>query len=655
MDTDWPSLATTNLETLQRWNQETPDANCAAVAKAELGGHLFFEIDDPSIPSQIEQETGQKLPRTYRVRSRPGRGHFYFKQTPASIALGNVAQGNTLKGNFSVRADAAYVVAANSLHPNSGLPYEVVSTAEIVECPDWLVEWFKTQKSNSSTPKEIVRDVNNLIPHGMIHDQLVIQAGKLVHMGMPYEALPDALVAWAHGNCAPPLDEEHIRQIARSTDGWKRGNPAEEIVLVGGKPAGQSTITVEDPEIDSIALKPVPYPKWPGEWVMRGTSIYEGFVRPFVEENSRYPEFLWIPAMTILLNYLGTKVTVERKNLIPSIFTVLIGRRGKVLKSSSVEDAIKYFEYCGVAGHSEPTLNNANGRSLIFTPGSAEGFGKEMMRTNCKNGIWYFDELSTLVNKASIESSTIVSNMLLLYESAKFQNIIKNTKDSYSLLPGSYCASFLACCTDKNFTINWSKLAGQSTGLTDRFLFILQPEVLKPLTPYIHVNTQEGSLKTRQLIDKALEQKVYKIDDSSPLSKFTAENEDSNRSEIRAEKLALGIAVDMGLDSIDEESIERALAIIAYEQAVKAYLKTYEASTREGAIQLEVLHQLRKAGGRMSIRDLYRVVHPERLGTSLWNSVYTGLIKSGWCKESGGGVKGAPKEIILLRIPEEDD
>ena len=242
-----------------------------------------------------------------------------------------------------------------------------------------------------------------------------------------------------------------------------------------------------------------------------------------------------------------------------------------------------------------------------------------------------------------------------MYESGKYQNIVKNPKDSFSFLPGTYCASLIACSTDKNFNANWSKLAGKSTGLNDRFTFVLPPEVLKPLTPYCHVSTQEGSIKTRQLIDKAIQKGVYRIVDSSPLSKFTAENEDANRAEIRAEKYALGLAVDMGLDEIDEETIERALALVAYEQSVKAYLKTYEASTREGAIQLEVMYQLRKSGGRMSLRDLYRVIHPERLGTSLWATSYSGLIKSGWCAEQGGGVKGAPKELILLRMPEEDD
>ncbi len=149
MDSDWPSLATTDPETLQKWNTETPDANCAAVAQAREGGVWFFEIDDPSVPVRIETETGQKIPLTYRVRSRNGRGHYYWRQSAESIAMGNVAQNYVKNGDFSVRVDNEYVVAAGSIHPISNEPYQVVCTAAIIECPQWLIDWIKAQRTSS--------------------------------------------------------------------------------------------------------------------------------------------------------------------------------------------------------------------------------------------------------------------------------------------------------------------------------------------------------------------------------------------------------------------------------------------------------------------------------------------------------------------------
>jgi hypothetical protein len=111
LDTGWPALATTDLRTVCKWNSETPDANVGAVAKAELNAVWFFEIDSLDVIKRIETETGQKIPPTYRVRSRPGRGHYYWRQTPESIALGNIAQSFVKHGDFSVRVHNEYVAA----------------------------------------------------------------------------------------------------------------------------------------------------------------------------------------------------------------------------------------------------------------------------------------------------------------------------------------------------------------------------------------------------------------------------------------------------------------------------------------------------------------------------------------------------------------
>ena len=57
-----------------------------------------------------------------------------------------------------------------------------------------------------------------------------------------------------------------------------------------------------------------------------------------------------------MLNYLGTKVRIEYKDIIPSLYTVLIGRKGRVIKSSSVKDAMKYFQYMGLLEQGGPSV-----------------------------------------------------------------------------------------------------------------------------------------------------------------------------------------------------------------------------------------------------------------------------------------------------------
>lgn len=661
LDSDWPALATTDLETIAKWDG---DFNCGAVAQLKPEGFWIFEVDQPEVVQRIQTETGQKMPRTFRVRSSPGRGHFYFKHSAASLTAGNIAQGSVKNADWSMRADRQFVVAAGSLHPKTGLPYEIVSTAPIIEAPDWLVAWCVSQKLE---PKTTVASVNgDKIPRGAHDTELTRIAGKLRHDGLEVEAITDALVEICIKRCVDYGNdfEQMCSKIANSV--CRYPVPKDDTVLIGGRVAGTAppvAVQVTRPALYQPATEeeieqrtivtPVKYPKFP-LWAIQQTSIYDGLCKPICDVNCRYPEFMWMPAMTILLNYIGTRVRVEYKSLMPSIFLALIGKKGRIIKSSSVEDAISYFKNAGIAEHHSTSMRNADGKVLVMEVGSPEGFGIEMSRLNCKNGILFYDELSSLTGKASIESSTLTSKLLTLYESGKVANVISAKKNNFTLDPGTYCASLIVCTTDDNFLSNWSRLAGESSGLDDRFFFLFQPEIFKPKSPFTLVHTETGALETRKLIEKAIEKQTYKITDSSPLQKAMEDFE--NRQEIRAEKFALGLAIDMGKDEIDEECLERALALVKYEKEVKEYLPTYEGYTKEGGLQMQMKSILHRApNASLTRRDFEKLGHAERYGTSLWTQAYRGLLAYGAIAEIGNGVKGDPLRVVLIENREEEE
>src|SRR5260221_378722 len=139
--TGWETKATVDPAQVKQWAQEYPDANVASVAKTEPGGIWIFEVDKENFHEQVEQQTGQRIPDTFIVRSSPGRGHFYFRQTTASIAMGN-RQGKDADGKeaWSARVDNRYVVGPGSIHPNGGI-YEVLKDAAIVDAPQWLIDF----------------------------------------------------------------------------------------------------------------------------------------------------------------------------------------------------------------------------------------------------------------------------------------------------------------------------------------------------------------------------------------------------------------------------------------------------------------------------------------------------------------------------------
>lgn len=650
----WQQSATINEQQILAWDAAYPNYNGAAVARAEEGGVWFFEVDSPEVVQRIQAETGKEIPATYRVRSRPGRGHFYWRQTPASLAMGNIAQGYVKGGDWSARVNNEYVVAAGSIHPHSQQPYVALRDESIVPAPDWLIEWCVAQKitQQPNAPKTLERDAHGLVPHGSIHTYMLMEAGRLRNLGLSEDAIYTGLSELVHKNCAPPIDESRIKLMAKSICNFPEGQPP---ILFNQKPDAAPVTEIEIPDFAAD-----PYPKFP-KWVMEGTSLYEKFVKPVCANNSRIDYFMWIPAMQILLNYIGPKVKIKTgfgpRPFKGSIYTVIVGRKGKTNKSSSVGDAMNYFNYCGVLSHASRDMKNAEGRVVTWTAGSPEGLGLSMQKINCKNAILFYDELSQLVSKASIDSSTLASGLLTMYESGKFENSVKSTKETFSLDPDTYCTSLIACTTNSKFAELWSKLAGNDTGLDDRFMFVYQPDPLPEPRLQQFVNFAEGALVTKKLIDKAINQGEYAFDNDTPHPRLLELVKIENRYANRAEKWALALAIDLGLDSIDDECIERAVAIVEYEIAVKKYLKSYEATTREGQLQQEVRRVLELNKGRMLKRALIRALHADRHGTSLWTQAYVGLIKAGVIREEGTGDKGDPTHVQLLikRDTEDDD
>lgn len=647
---DWPVSASTDLAQLEAWDKQYPGYNGAAVARGTLGGVWFFEVDSRDVAERIQKETGLEIPLTFRVRSRPGRGHFYWKQTPASIAMGNISQAYVKGGDWSARVDNQYVVAPGSIHPHSLQPYIVMEPADtpLIEAPDWLINWLISQKvdKKGDATGAVPKDPHGLVPHGYIHGYMLTQAGKLRSIGFDAEMIESALMRLVHENCAPPIDDSKITAMSKS--------------ICNSFAVGHNTdLALTQSQTQLEELEPPPefeielYPQFP-HFVMERTSIYKNFVEPICSKNSRIDYFMWLPAMVMLLNYIGTKISINNfgEKFRGSIYTILIGKKGKAHKSESVNDALKYFNNAGLLQHANRDTKSADGRTLVWTAGSPEGLGINMQKTNCKNAMLFYDELSQLVNKAGIESSSLSSSLLTMYESGKFDNSIKSTKETFCHEPDTYCTSLIACTTDGKFAEQWSKLAGADTGLDDRFFFVLQPEKLPLPRLKEYVNTMLGAIETKSRIERAIARRELGFLDVSPLQLLV---EIDPRYAVRAEKWALALAVDLDLPEIDEECVERAIAIVQYEIKVKKYLKSYEATTREGQLQQEIRRQLEMFRGRMSLRDLKRKLHYDKHGTSLWGQSYGGLVKTGVIREEGAGTRSDPTIIQLLQKREVEE
>jgi hypothetical protein len=645
---DWPAKASTDLAHIRAWAQEYSGCNFGSVAVA--GKHFIFEADSTAVRERIKTR-GHDFTSRLIIESSPGKGHRYYLSAPG---ITNIGQDKNQ--DFSIRANGEQCVSPGSIHPRTGKQYRVAfrDRALTPPTPEEINFW-----NNERVEKKSGDVAQAHIPEGQRNSVLATIAGKLVDAGMAPEKVKTEINEINEARCVPPLSRKELEEtIFQSVDTkWSKKQDAitrqiNQTPLLGGVPVGQQAQTPVNAGLPEIPT--IPHPTFP-RWVMNGTSLYEGFVKPVCDKNTRYPEFMFMPAMALMLNYLGLKVRVEYKNLIPSLYLMMIGRKGRVIKSTSAQDAIDYLTYAGILEDASHAIRNAEGKTLVFTPGSAEGLGLEMARTSCKNTVLFYDEVSNLVNKAGIEKSSLGAALLLMYESKKFSNLIKGRKESYNHAAGAYCTSLIACTTDKDFTEQWSQLTAGNKGLDERFMFIYQPEELVPLTPFVHVDTKDAALETRKRIDKAVRQGVYSIDDMTPLEQKI--NQLGNRAEIRAEKIALYFAIDLGRDSIDGECIERALAIVEYEKAVKRYLGgSDEAVDALAAAQTKYCRLLQRApNATMEQRELKRAMNYRRYSTELWYRIEYGLQKAGRVMHLGSGKPGDPVIVRLLETMIEDE
>src|SRR4029077_4225988 len=147
--------------------------------------------------------------------------------------------------------------------------------------------------------------------------------------------------------------------------------------------------------------------------------------------------------------------------------------------------------------------------------------------------------------------------------------------------------------------------------------------------------------------------KEFQFFDKTPLMK-TLELYD-NRAAARAEKWALYFAIDLGLQEIDEDCLERGIEMVKYEYAVKDYLSVFEAKNDESAIQQGVVRLLKKNGLVMEKRDVERALNSYKFGLSIWNKSYYALVNSGYIVEEGKGVKGYPRVVRLLKTMSQNE
>ena len=644
---NWTEVASTDPSVIRAWSQEYPGCNFGSMAVR--GSHFIFDADKPKdagVPVVRErfQALGGAFTSRLVIESSPGKGHRYYRSAPGVDA--NISENSVKFADFSLRVSGEQCVSPGSVHPRTNCQYRVkVRDGLVAPTPSEIAFWL-SEKTSKTGVAEL--DDETVVHEGARDNTMASILGKARQvLGMDREELFTYGMSVNDKRFVPALSEADIRRIANSIGRYEvKKNPT---VLLGGVPTGQPAVVPVDDlswlELSEVAPRPV-FPAF----VMTGTSLYEGLAKPVSDVNSKFPELMWLPAVQMMLNSLHGRVSIKGMRLNVNMFLGIISSPGKFFKSSSCRLAHEYFQHIGMADYLSPVLRNCEGKIVIGQGGSSEGFGIQMQRVNAKHGIFFNDELGKLVSKAGIENSSLPHDLLSWYESNDFSNNVTNPKNLFAFTAGSYCFGWQFCTTIRGFNSQWSRLAGIASGMPDRTFFLVTPEEPKTLIGEVEVNTVAGAFQTKALIDQAVNQKEYEIPDYAKdhLREKAAAFGDP-RSMNMVYKFALYFAVDLGLDEIDDECIERAVALVQYRQDAIKFLRPIEARNDEGQLLQETIREIRQNGGKMNKRDFDKAMHPEEYGDRMWSTVYGNAIRFDRIREfSEKGKRGQTRKMIGL-------
>lgn len=132
---DWTAESSTDPEVIQAWFDKWPDANVGI--HPGKSGLLVFDLDKADKLSQLPPAIAEdiRLGAFQRSRTLPGkfkgaRGHYVFTD---ALGAGNSAGGWAPWGD--VRGANGFIMAAPSIHPETGEPYTWVRSGEVPAVP----------------------------------------------------------------------------------------------------------------------------------------------------------------------------------------------------------------------------------------------------------------------------------------------------------------------------------------------------------------------------------------------------------------------------------------------------------------------------------------------------------------------------------------
>ena len=215
------------------WFAENSRHNIGIVT-GQISGVMAFDIDSHETAKKFF--SNKKMPKSEMMtRSQNGRGHVFY-QLPKDVVLGNRVKIKGM-GALDIRAEGGQCVAASSIHPDTGRPYERVGTWNLKDVPEFSSDWIDEEisvppVSHFNAPERRVTDGAAYIQHITAtsgeggHNATFRAVCALRDSGLRPEDALEVLKEWNLTNAFPPWDEKALNHKVESAyTQWQLGCP----------------------------------------------------------------------------------------------------------------------------------------------------------------------------------------------------------------------------------------------------------------------------------------------------------------------------------------------------------------------------------------------------------------------------------------------
>jgi len=508
---DWPQIATTDPAQIEKWNVQYPGCNFGSVALAQPGGIWVFEIDNQELV--INRLGSIKLPRTFTVRSRPGRGHCYFRHNAQTIALSAEKAYISVKVDgkeiCSARLNHAYCVTAGSIHPETGKPYEIVRDVDLIEAPQELIEWIRSQSVETKSPVTASVD-GPRIPRGSHDNELTRIAGKLRSTGLEEDEIVPILIR----NVEERFDDygtdyrEMCQKIAHSICKKPAGTSSLPL-LHAGKPIELVAAEIEQQKQQAaVAAEPVIIDDLPpiAEESMPEFPVMSGALWNLAQEM--FPDIpLSFKFMSLVthcgLVRSGLDVLAGQRNFQTRFYICLVAEPG-IGKTAAMNEAYNYMQaiYPQIV---PPILLYAD--SVDSGPALVDDF-EDLRKVHPTADrvmvLLHADEMTDLFEKAKSTAqsrNTLGTIMLSMFESNTAANRARQANKGKRIQVENAHLAILGGTTPDGYDRMWQKTGGGANGLQSRFIPVGTNSRPMPVSP--RESTPAAVTYLQQLIELA--------------------------------------------------------------------------------------------------------------------------------------------------------